>query len=88
MSPRKAGSYSHLPSCVSPHTRTPPRSPLAAPAPMRSLLRAENGNGAGEGGAGGAGSADGAGGKGEEQLQLAGRQTPPPNALPPIKSGA
>jgi len=88
MSPRKAGSYSPLPSCVSPHTRTPPRSPLAAPAPMRSLLRAENGNGAGEGGAGGAGSADGAGGKGEEQLQLAGRQTPPPNALPPIKSGA
>merc|ERR1719420_2928321 len=43
MSPRKAGSYSPLPSCVSPHTRTPPRSPLAAPAPMRSLLRAENG---------------------------------------------
>ena len=93
LSPRKAGSYSPLPSCVSPHTsgrlsQPGGGSPLAAPAPMCSLLGAEDEDETGEGGADGAGSEDNEGVKGEEQVQLAGRQTPPPNALPPIKSGA
>jgi len=93
MSPRKTGSYSPLPSCVSPHTsgrlsQQGGGSPLATPTPMRSLLGAEDEDGDGEGGADGAGSEDSEGVKGEEQVQLAGRQTPPPNALPPIKSGA
>ena len=39
MSPRKTGSYSPLPSCMSPHSK---RSQLGAPSPMQSLLGAED----------------------------------------------
>lgn len=85
MSPRKTGSYSPLPSCMSPHSK---RSQLGAPSPMRSLLSTENDSAVGEEAGGGDGVGDSEGsesGEGEHSQKLSGRQTPPPNTLPPIK---
>ena len=85
MSPRKTGSYSPLPSCMSPHSK---RSQLGAPSPMQSLLGAEDDSVDGEATGNGDEAGDGEGtesGEGEHPQMLAGRQTPPPNTLPPIK---